>query len=33
MAEFTTYQIRMQATIAMLGQANTLPQLVLQLLR
>jgi len=33
MAEFTTYQIRMQATIAMLAQANTLPQLVLQLLR
>lgn len=33
MSEFTTYQIRMQSTIAMLGQANTLPQLVLQLLR
>lgn len=33
MAEFTTLQIRMQATIAMLAQANTLPQLVLQLLR
>jgi len=33
MAEFTTYQIRMQSTIAMLAQANTLPQLVLQLLR
>jgi len=33
MAEFTTYQIRMQATVAMLAQANTLPQLVLQLLR
>ena len=33
MAEFTTYQIRMQATIAMLAQANTQPQLVLQLLR
>jgi len=33
MSEFTTYQIRMQATIAMLAQANTLPQLVLQLLR
>ncbi|WP_333570733.1 flagellin, partial [Thermodesulfobacterium commune] len=33
MAEFTTYQIRMQATIAMLAQANTLPQQVLQLLR
>jgi flagellin len=33
MAEFTTYQIRMQSTIAMLAQANSLPQLVLQLLR
>jgi flagellin len=33
MSEFTTYQIRMQATVAMLAQANTLPQLVLQLLR
>jgi flagellin len=33
MAEFTTYNIRMQATIAMLAQANTLPQLVLQLMR
>lgn len=33
MSEFTTYQIRMQATIAMLAQANTLPQLVLQLMR
>lgn len=33
MAEFTTYQIRMQATVAMLAQANTLPQLMLQLLR
>jgi len=33
MAEFTSYQIRMQATIAMLAQANTLPQLVLQLMR
>ncbi len=33
MAEFTTLQIRIQATIAMLAQANTLPQLVLQLLR
>ncbi|KUJ97227.1 MAG: Flagellin domain protein [Thermodesulfobacterium sp. 37_54] len=33
MAEFTTYQIRMQATVAMLAQANTQPQLVLQLLR
>ena len=33
MSEFTSYQIRMQATIAMLAQANVLPQLVLQLLR
>jgi flagellin len=33
MAEFTTYHIRMQATTAMLAQANTLPQLVLQLMR
>jgi len=33
MAEFVTYQIRMQATVAMLAQANTLPQLVLQLMR
>jgi flagellin len=33
MAEFTTYHIRMQATVAMLAQANTLPQLVLQLMR
>ncbi|MCS7198916.1 MAG: flagellin [Caldimicrobium sp.] len=33
MADFTTYQIRMQATVAMLAQANTLPQLMLQLLR
>ncbi len=33
MAEFTTYQIRMQSTIGMLAQANSLPQLVLQLLR
>ncbi|NPA39538.1 MAG: flagellin [Thermodesulfobacteria bacterium] len=33
MSNFTTYQIRMQSTIAMLAQANTLPQLVLQLLR
>jgi len=33
MSEFTTYQIRMQATVAMLAQANTMPQLVLQLLR
>ena len=33
MSTFTTMQIRMQAGIAMLAQANTLPQLVLQLLR
>ncbi|NPA32410.1 MAG: flagellin [Aquificae bacterium] len=33
MTEFTKYQIRMQSGIAMLAQANTLPQLVLQLLR
>jgi len=33
MSEFVTYQIRMQATVAMLAQANTLPQLVLQLMR
>ncbi|MDQ7038257.1 MAG: flagellin, partial [Aquificota bacterium] len=33
MATFTTMQIRMQAGIAMLAQANALPQLVLQLLR
>jgi len=33
MTQFTTYQIRMQSTIAMLAQANSLPQLVLQLLR
>ncbi len=33
MATFTTMQIRMQSSIAMLAQANTLPQLVLQLLR
>lgn len=33
MSNFTTYQIRMQSTIAMLAQANQLPQLVLQLLR
>ena len=33
MSEFISYQIRMQATIAMLAQANALPQLVLQLLR
>ncbi len=33
MSRFTTYQIRMQSGIAMLAQANQLPQLVLQLLR
>ena len=33
MMTFTTMQIRMQSGIAMLAQANTLPQLVLQLLR
>ncbi len=33
MSNFVSYQIRMQATIAMLAQANTLPQLVLQLMR
>ncbi len=33
MMNFTTMQIRMQSGVAMLGQANTLPQLVLQLLR
>ena len=33
MSRFTTMQIRMQSGIAMLAQANTLPQLVLQLLR
>jgi flagellin len=33
MSNFTTLQIRMQSTIAMLAQANTLPQMVLQLLR
>nr|P46210.1 RecName: Full=Flagellin [Aquifex pyrophilus]AAA88923.1 FlaA [Aquifex pyrophilus] len=33
MTEFTKYQIRMQSGIAMLAQANALPQLVLQLLR
>jgi flagellin len=33
MSNFTTLQIRMQSTIAMLAQANALPQLVLQLLR
>lgn len=33
MSTFTTMQIRMQAGVAMLAQANALPQLVLQLLR
>jgi flagellin len=33
MSNFTTLQIRMQSTIAMLAQANAIPQLVLQLLR
>ncbi len=33
MTTFTTMQIRMQSGVAMLAQANTLPQLVLQLLR
>lgn len=33
MSTFTTMQIRMQAGMAMLAQANALPQLVLQLLR
>ncbi|RLJ69766.1 flagellin [Hydrogenivirga caldilitoris] len=33
MKNFTTMQIRMQSGVAMLAQANTLPQLVLQLLR
>jgi len=33
MADFVSYQIRMQATVAMLAQANTLPQLVLQLMK
>ncbi len=33
MSTFTTMQIRMQSGVAMLAQANTLPQLVLQLLR
>jgi flagellin len=33
MSNFTTLQIKMQSTIAMLAQANTLPQMVLQLLR
>ncbi|MCX7987981.1 MAG: flagellin [Thermodesulfovibrio sp.] len=33
MTNFTTMQIRMQSGVAMLAQANALPQLVLQLLR
>jgi len=33
MIEFTKQQVRMQASMAMLAQANALPQLVLQLLR
>jgi flagellin len=33
MSNFTSLQIKMQSTIAMLAQANALPQLVLQLLR
>jgi flagellin len=33
MTNFTTLQIRLQSTIAMLAQANTLPQLALQLIR
>lgn len=33
MTNFTTLQIKMQSTIAMLAQANALPQMVLQLLR
>ncbi len=33
MSTFTTMQIRMQSGVAMLAQANALPQLVLQLLR
>ncbi len=33
MTNFTKLQIKMQASMAMLAQANTLPQLVLQLLR
>jgi flagellin len=33
MSNFTSLQIKMQSTIAMLAQANVLPQLVLQLLR
>ncbi|MDT7910577.1 MAG: flagellin [Thermocrinis sp.] len=33
MSNFTSLQIKMQSTIAMLAQANALPQMVLQLLR
>jgi len=33
MIEFTKQQVRMQSSMAMLAQANALPQLVLQLLR
>lgn len=33
MSNFTSLQIKMQSTIAMLAQASALPQLVLQLLR
>ena len=33
MIEFTKQQVRMQASMAMLAQANALPQMVLQLLR
>ncbi len=33
MSNFTSLQIKMQSTVAMLAQANALPQLVLQLLR
>jgi flagellin len=33
MSNFTTLQVKMQSTMAMLAQANTLPQMVLQLLR
>ena len=33
MTKFTTLQVKMQSTMAMLAQANTLPQMVLQLLR
>jgi len=33
MSNFTTLQVKMQSTMAMLAQANALPQMVLQLLR